>query len=243
MESKKKNRRAGGFVIRKTQRGLKGAAGAVVFLRDFVVLFESLAKMIQVGIANVLDGKVVDNESKHDGAPFVAPEPGGGGCLIVVEFGKAVSEEFVGKDACLEETVHAGAYLKVDPRVTGKLVELILVDEFLEDVRKLDAEVLWSVEQVVKIEVLEVHGGKPGITLGENTVDKQFSGIHNVVAAKGDARAAGVVSFLRSDLANNLAVGDFSATVGCDLVVGNGEEGVGVFDALAFVGTGADTLA
>ncbi len=59
-------------------------AGAINFLRDFVVLFESLAKMIQVGIANVLDGKVIDNECKHDGAPFVGPEPGGGGCLVVV---------------------------------------------------------------------------------------------------------------------------------------------------------------
>ncbi len=38
-----------------------GKAVAVNFLRDFVVLFESLAKMIQVGIANVLDGKVVNN--------------------------------------------------------------------------------------------------------------------------------------------------------------------------------------
>jgi hypothetical protein len=34
-----------------------GKAGAVDFLRDFVVIFESLAKMIQVGITNVLDGK------------------------------------------------------------------------------------------------------------------------------------------------------------------------------------------
>ncbi len=30
--------------------------------------------------------------------------------------------------------------------------------------------------------------------------------------------------------------------VGWDLVVGNGEEGVGAFDILAFVGTGADAL-
>ncbi len=37
-------------------------AGAVNFLRDFVVLFESLANMIQVGITNVLDGKVINNE-------------------------------------------------------------------------------------------------------------------------------------------------------------------------------------
>jgi hypothetical protein len=151
-----------------------GKAGAVNFLRDFVVLFESLGKMIQVGITNVLDGKVLKDECKHDRVPFVVPEPGGGGCLVVVEFGKAVSEEFVGKDACLWETVHATAHLKVDPGITGKLVELVLINEFLGDVRKLDADVLWPVEQGVKIEVLQVHGGKPGVTLGENTVDKQF---------------------------------------------------------------------
>jgi hypothetical protein len=105
--------------------------------------------MIQVGIANVLDGKVIDNECKHDGVPFVAPEPRGGGCLIVVKFGKVVSEEFVGKDACLGQTVHATAHFEVDPGVVGKLVELVLVNEFLGDVRKLDADVLWPVERGV----------------------------------------------------------------------------------------------
>jgi hypothetical protein len=113
-----------------------GKAGVVNFLRDFVVLFESLEKMIQGGIANVLDGKV-NNECKHDGAPFVMPEPGGGCCLLVVKFGKVVLEEFVGKDACLGETVHATAHLKVDPGVTGKHVELVLINEFLGDVHKL----------------------------------------------------------------------------------------------------------
>ncbi len=130
--------------------------------------------MIQMGITNVLDGKVVDNECKHDGAPFVAPEPGGGGCFVVVKIGEAVSEEFVGKDACLGEMVHATAHFKVDPGVTGDLVELVLVGEFKGDVHKLDADVLWLVKQGLQIEVLEVHGGKPGITLGENTVDEQF---------------------------------------------------------------------
>ncbi len=55
-------------------------------------------------------------------APFVVPEPGGGGCLILVKFGKAVSEEFVGKDACLGETVHATAHFKVDPGVASNLL-------------------------------------------------------------------------------------------------------------------------
>ncbi len=70
-----------------------------------------------------------------------------------------------------------------------------------------------------------------------------ISRIWDGVAANGDARAVGVVSLLWSDLANNLGVGDFSAAVGWDLVIGNGEEGVGAFDMLAFVGTGADALA
>ncbi len=127
-----------------------GKAGAVNFLKDFVVLFESLVKMIQVGITNVLDGKVVNNECKHDGAPFVAPEPGGGGCLVVVKFGKAVSGDFAGKDACLGETVHAMAHLKLDPGVMGKPDELVLIDKFLGDVRKVDADVLCTVKQGVR---------------------------------------------------------------------------------------------
>ncbi len=126
-----------------------GKVGAVDFLRDFVVLFESLAKMIQVGITNVLDGKVVDNKCNHGGAPFVVPEPGGGGCFVVVEIGKVVLEEFVGKDACLGETVHATVHFEVDPGVAGNLVELVLVNEFLGDVCKLDADVLWLVKQCV----------------------------------------------------------------------------------------------
>ncbi len=82
-------------------------------------------------------------------------------------------EEFVGKDVCLGESIHATAHLKVDPGVAGKLVELVLINEFLGDVHKLDADVLWPVKQGAKIEVIEVHGGKPGIILGENTIDEQ----------------------------------------------------------------------
>ncbi len=65
----------------------------------------------------------------------------------------------------MKETAYAMAHFEVDPGGAGNLVELVLVDEFLWDVRKLDTDVLWSVKRGVKIEVLEVHGGKPGITL------------------------------------------------------------------------------
>ncbi len=204
--------------------------------------------MIQAGIANVLNGKVVDNECKHDRVPLVTPDTGVGGCIIVVEFGKVVSEEVVSMDACLGETVHATAHFEVDPGVTGKLVELVLVNEFLGNVSKLDADVLWPVEGGVEIEILEVHGGKPSITLGEKTVDEQFckfdqagggtfiSRIRNVVATNGDVCTVSVVSLLWSDLANDLGVGDFLAALGQDHVIKNWEEGVGAFDVLTIVG-------
>jgi hypothetical protein len=50
----------------------------------------------------------------------------------------------------LVETVYATAHFKVDPGVMGKLVELVLVDEFLGDVCKLDADVLWPVGRGVR---------------------------------------------------------------------------------------------
>jgi hypothetical protein len=130
--------------------------------------------MIQVGIAGILNGNVVDNECKYDKVPLVTPETGGGGCLAVVKFCKVVLEEVVSKDTCLGETVHATAHFEVDPGVTGKLIELVLINKFLGDVSKLDADVLWPVKGGVEIEILEVHGGKPSVTLGENTVDEIF---------------------------------------------------------------------
>ncbi len=200
-------------------------------------------KVIKVGISDVLNGKVINNECKDDEVPLVMPETGGNGCLIVVELGKAVSEEVVSKDACLGETVHATAHFKVEPGVIGKLVELVLVNELLGDVSKLDADILWPVERGVEIEILEVHGGKISVTLGENTVDEQFYKF-DVVAANGDVRTVSVVSLLWPDLANDLGLCDFLvALVGWDHVVKNGEEGVGAFDMLTIVGTGADALA
>jgi hypothetical protein len=119
--------------------------------------------MIQVGITHILDGKVVDNECIHDKAPFVVPEPGGSGCLVLVEFGKAVSEEFVGKDACLGDRICHGAS-QSRSRSHGQSCLVVLFNKFLEDVFKFDADVLWPVERGVQIEVLEVHCG-PSLAL------------------------------------------------------------------------------
>jgi hypothetical protein len=53
----------------------------------------------------------------------------------------------------------------------------------------------------------------------------------------------GVASLLWAYLANEIGVVDFSVVVRWNLVKGNGEDGVGAFDMLAFVGTSANALA
>jgi hypothetical protein len=110
-----------------------------------------------------MNDKSVNNECKCDGAPLVMPETGGGGCLAVVKFDKAILEDVVSKDDYLGETVHVKAHFEVDPGVKGKLVKLVLINEFLGDVSKLDTDILWPAEGGVKIEILEVHGGKPDV--------------------------------------------------------------------------------
>ncbi len=69
------------------------------------------------------------------------------------------------------------------------------------------------------------------------------SGVSYVIATNGDACSVSIVTLLGSDLANNLGVGDFSAALNWDLVMQDREEGVGVFDVLVIVGTGANALA
>jgi hypothetical protein len=91
--------------------------------------------------------------------------------------------------------------------------------------------------------------------LGKNTGNEQFykfnrahggtyiSGICDAVAPNGDAHAVSTVSLPRLDLANDLGVGDFPAALSWDLVVQDGEEGVGAFDMLTIIGTSANALA
>ncbi len=55
--------------------------------------------------------------------------------------------------------------------------------------------------------------------------------------------SVGGATFLGSDFADDLGVGNFLPALNRDFVVSDGEEGVGAFYALAIVGTSADALA
>ena len=69
------------------------------------------------------------------------------------------------------------------------------------------------------------------------------SGVRYVVAANGDTSSVGGVAFLGLDFADDLGVGDFLPEPKRNVVVLDGEEGVGAFYALVIMGTNTNALA
>ena len=54
-----------------------------LILRDIVVILEDGYKMLGVLFAHVFDSRVVDDETKQDGLPFVVPEAWRCGYLVI----------------------------------------------------------------------------------------------------------------------------------------------------------------
>ncbi len=137
-------------------------------------MLESPSKVVQVGVANVLDRKAVNNEGKHDGAPLVSPEAWSGDCFVVAKFGKAFTEEVVCKDTGLGEAAHAASHFEVDPAIADKFFESVFLDEFFGDVDDFDADIFWLVQGGVAVEIFEIEGCKASLALGEYTVDEEL---------------------------------------------------------------------
>ena len=80
---------------------------------------------------------------------------------MVVALGKeAFGQEIIGKFAGLFEPIHAFDDLVVDPAVVGKLHEVVFVNDFLGDDGELDADILWSIEWRVEVEIFQFHGAE-----------------------------------------------------------------------------------
>ncbi len=72
------------------------------------------------------------------------------------------------------EAVHAASHFKVDPAVADKFFECVFLDEFFGDVGDFDADIFWSVQGGVEVEIFEVKGCEASPALGEYTVDEEF---------------------------------------------------------------------
>ena len=143
---------------------------------DFVGLLEGLEEVFGMVVANVLDSKVIHDEHKNDGSPFVVPEARHSGALVVAVGGKSFGEEVIGQFASLFEAIDAFCDLEVNPVVEGILGEIVLINEFLWDVRYVDADIFWTIERCAQIKVGEVVAGKACLWGRESAIEEELDG-------------------------------------------------------------------
>ena len=61
-------------------------------LHDGVMGGEDSSRVVKVVVAYILNAKIINNEYKHDGAPFLAPKPWRGCGFIIAIVVKARAE-------------------------------------------------------------------------------------------------------------------------------------------------------
>ena len=54
---------------------------------DIIMFFEGISKVVGMEAAYIFNSKVVNDEAEEDRAPFVAPNTGSGGALVVFVLG------------------------------------------------------------------------------------------------------------------------------------------------------------
>ncbi len=64
-------------------------------------------------------------------------------------------------------------HFEVDPAVADKFFECAFLDDFFRDVGDFDADIFWSVQGGVEVEIFEIEGCKASPALGEYTVDEE----------------------------------------------------------------------
>ncbi len=104
--------------------------------------FEDLAKVVEMLFSDIFDAKVIHYETEHDWLPSVMPKAWRGGGFVVAGGIKLLPEEVVGKYACLKEAIASTDYFKVYPAFTLPHNEVVLVDEHLGYICKLDVDIL-----------------------------------------------------------------------------------------------------
>jgi hypothetical protein len=63
------------------------------------------------------------------------------------------------------------ANFKVDPAISISAQEIVFLDEFVRDIRELDANIFWSRHRSVQIEGFKINGAEPSSFPGEDTVE------------------------------------------------------------------------
>jgi hypothetical protein len=134
-----------------------------------VVLLEKIEEMVEVFNSNVFDTKVVNDQAKLDGMPFVVPKSRHGGSFVVTFSKEVQPQKIVGKDAGLKKTATALANFKVNPTIAVSTQEVVFQDEFVWDVRNFDMDIFRIRHGCVQVEVLEIDCAEAGTFSGKDT--------------------------------------------------------------------------
>jgi hypothetical protein len=131
-----------------------------------VILLEKIQEMVEMFNSDIFDTKAIHNEAELDGTPFVVPKSWHGVSFIVALSNKAGSKKIIGKDASLRKTISAQANFEVYPTIAVATCEVVLQDEFVQDIRNLDSNIFRIGHGCVKVGVLEVKGAEASIFPG-----------------------------------------------------------------------------
>ena len=122
--------------------------------------------MVGISATDIVDAKVIHDEYKDDGSPFVVPEAWGGVALKVAVLGQTLSEEIIDKLAGLFQPIDSFGDLEVYPVIERKLSEVVLINEFLGNLGEVDVDIFGSIEGSAQVKVGEVVAGETGIRGG-----------------------------------------------------------------------------
>jgi len=187
---------------------------------------ENIKEVIEVFYSNIFYSKVINNEAELDGTPFVAPEARGGFHLVVTFNKKARSEEIIGKDASLGQTITTLANFVVDPTIAVRTCKLVFFHKFSGDIRDFDADVLRVGHWGIEVEVLEVEGAEARAFAEEfkgSGVGTNISWVTDAIATNGDVGAIRII-FIRTHFTNYHGVTDFLSFVEWDVMIINEKE-------------------
>ena len=163
------------------------------------MVVEALDEMVGMFFADVFDNEVINDDTKTEGVPCVAPEARVVAYRCIAIAAKETDQLFFGKDAGLRKTTHSAVYLHVYFSVVDNVLEFVVHDDFLGDGVDGDEHVFIIIHWCAKIVVFNVQA-KPMSTWGrECAVHEYFESCHvghfhtqiarviDEVAANGDA--------------------------------------------------------
>ena len=94
-----------------------------------------------VAFTYIFNTEIVNNETKNNWAPFVAPEYGSCGRFIVTIFVEAYTEKIICQFASLWQAVALLENFKIDSSIAGVSGEVVFINEFLRYVWHLDGHI------------------------------------------------------------------------------------------------------